>query len=207
MSNEIVRSKEIAAGNDEGLKMPAPKQVETARAIAEVQAAIVSAKNYPRDVNAAYSRIIESCKRKKVAEQAIYTYKRGGGMVEGPSIRLAEVLAQNFGNLHFGIAELSRHEGYSEMMAYCQDLETNVKQVRIFQSHHKRTSRDKGTVILTDERDLYETNANLGARRLRACILGIIPPDIVEAALEQCDNTLKEDGKNEPIQDRVRKMI
>lgn len=206
MSNEIVKSKEIAAG-DGDLKMPTPKTVESHRAIAEVQAAVISAKNYPRDVSAAYTRIIESCKRKRIAEQAVYTYKRGGVMVEGPSIRLAEVLAQNYGNLSFGTIELARHEGYSEMMSFCHDMETNVRQTRIFQVPHTRSSREKGVTQLTDSRDIYEMNANLGARRLRACILGIIPADIVEDALEQCDRTLKEDGKNEPIQDRVNKMV
>ena len=33
--------------------------------------------------------------------------------------------------------------------------------------------------------------ANQGARRVRACILGIIPGDVVESAVKQCETTLK----------------
>ena len=55
---------------------------------------------------------------------------------------------------------------------------------------HVRYSK-KGKQILTDPRDIYEVVANNGARRLRACILGVIPGDVIEAAMEQCSITLK----------------
>jgi hypothetical protein len=44
---------------------------------------------------------------------------------------------------------------------------------------------------LTDPREVYEHVANNGARRLRACILGVIPGDVTEAAVEWCNATLK----------------
>ena len=46
--------------------------------------------------------------------------------------------------------------------------------------------------------------ANQGARRLRACILGIIPGDVVDAAVDACSKTLLSGG--EPLIDRIRKM-
>ena len=64
----------------------------------------------------------------------------------------------------------------------------------------------KGTVPLTDPRDIYEMVANQGSRRLRACILGVIPGDVIDAAVEQCRKTLTE-GNEEPLIDRVRKGI
>ena len=54
-------------------------------------------------------------------------------------------------------------------------------------------------------RDIYEAVANQAARRVRACILGIIPSDVVEAAVDRCNKTLRE-GYEEPLVDRVRKM-
>ena len=59
---------------------------------------------------------------------------------------------------------------------------------------------------LCDPRDVYEMVANLGARRLRACILAVIPKDIVDAAVEECEKTLAGDTK-EPIADRLKKML
>ena len=64
----------------------------------------------------------------------------------------------------------------------------------------------KGNVPLTDPRDIYEMVANQGARRVRACILGVIPGDVVEAAVEECQKTLVS-GNTEPLIDRVRKGI
>lgn len=64
----------------------------------------------------------------------------------------------------------------------------------------------KGNVPLTDPRDIYEMVANQGARRLRSCILGIIPGDVVEAAMKECNKTLVS-GNDKPLIDRVRDGI
>lgn len=179
-------------------------EVQTARAAQEVQAAIVVAKRFPRDTLAAYNRIMEACKRKALADAGAYAYPRGGETVVGPSIRLAEVMAQNYGNLDFGIRQLSTSPQESVMEAFCWDLETNVRQTRVFTVAHERHTK-KAVTPLTDPRDIYEMTANQGARRLRACILGIIPGDITDAAMEQCEATLR--GDSEPLVDRLRAMI
>lgn len=155
----------------------------------EVQGAMVIAKRFPRDEVESFNRIMQSCKRKSLAESAMYEYPRGGTKVSGPSIRLAEAMAQNWGNIDFGITELEQKNGESQVMAYAWDLETNTRQVKIFSVPHVRGTK-KGNVPLTDPRDVYEMVANQGARRLRSCILGIIPGDVVEAAVKQCEDTL-----------------
>lgn len=182
----------------------ATTEMMVSRQAQEVQAAMVVAKRFPRDETASWARIMQSCKRKSLAEQAMYEYPRGGENVTGPSIRLAETLAQNWGNLDFGITELEQKPGESTVMSYCWDLETNTRQTKIFTVPHIRQTK-KGAKTLTDPRDIYELVANQGARRLRACILGIIPGDVVDAALAQCIETLR--GGKEPLVDRVRKMV
>lgn len=178
--------------------------VQQTRAQSEIQGMMVVAKRFPRDQMAAYNRIMKSCQRKALAEQAVYAYPRGGQTVTGPSIRLAEALAQNWGNLDFGVLELEQRDGESVMMAYCLDLETNVRQAKTFVVKHERDTK-QGRKTLTDNRDIYEMVANQGARRVRACILGVIPGDIVDGALDECDKTLKGQTK-EPLVDRVRAM-
>lgn len=170
----------------------------------EVQGAMVIAKRFPRDEVESFNRIMQSCKRKSLAESAMYEYPRGGTKVSGPSIRLAEAMAQNWGNIDFGITELEQKNGESQVMAYAWDLETNTRQVKIFSVPHVRGTK-KGNVPLTDPRDVYEMVANQGARRLRSCILGIIPGDVVEAAVKQCEDTLI-NGEKKPLIDLVRDM-
>ena len=164
--------------------------IEQERAMAEVQGAIVLAKKFPRNEKEAVDRIMLACQRPGLAEQALYSYARGGTEITGPSIRLAEAIAQNWGNLQFGIKELEQRNGESTVESFCWDVETNVRQVKTFQVKHERHTK-KGSYHLEDPRDIYEAVANQGARRLRACILGIIPGDVIDGAVSQCEETMK----------------
>ena len=176
-------------------------QATASREMEEVKGAIFLAKQFPRNIFQAEQRILDSCKRTSLAEVAMYQYPRGGTKVSGPSIRLAEVLAQNWGNLSFGVKELEQREGESVAMAYAWDLETNVRQEKVFTVKHSRQA--KGTLQkLTDPRDIYELVASSGARRVRACVLGIIPGDIVDKAVVECEQTLKGNNKG-PLKDRI----
>lgn len=174
------------------------------REIAEVQAAMTIAKRFPRNQAKALDRILVACQRPTLAETALYSYAKGGTDIIGPSIRLAEVAAQQWGNIQFGIRELDQRAGESTVEAFAWDLETNTRQTKTFQVKHYRHTR-QGGYNLTDPRDIYEMVANQGARRLRACILGIIPGDIIEAAVGECESTLKAKADISP--DAVKKMV
>ncbi|MBZ9536831.1 hypothetical protein KGR20_21970 [Cytobacillus oceanisediminis] len=176
-------------------------QSSSSREMEEVKGQIFMAKQFPRNVFDAEQRILDNCKRPALAEQAVYSYPRGGSKVEGPSIRLAEVLAQNWGNLSFGVKELEQRNGESVAMAYAWDLETNVRQEKIFTVPHSRKAGGK-IKKLDDPRDIYELVANQGARRVRACVLSIIPGDIVDKAVEECNRTLTGQNKS-PLKDRI----
>lgn len=175
------------------------------RQMQEVKAMVFMAKQFPRDIAGSYQRIMMACERKLLAESAAYVYPRGSEKVTGPSIRLAEVLAQNWGNMDYGVVELEQKAGESVAMSYAWDLETNVRQAKIFTVKHERHTK-KGAYKLTDPRDIYEIVANQGARRLRACILGVIPGDIVDKALQKCQQTLMGDTK-EPLVDRLNVVL
>jgi len=179
-------------------------EVESQRGIAEVQAAIMLAKRFPRNVKLAYDQIMTACQRPALAESAIYNYAKGGTDITGPSIRLAEAMAQQWGNLQYGIRELDQRAGESIVEAFAWDIETNVKQVKTFHVKHVRHTRT-GSYNLTDPREIYEMTANQGARRVRACILGIIPGDIVEAAVDECENTMKAKADTGP--EGIKKLV
>lgn len=180
--------------------------VEASRAVQEVQGQIVVAKKFPRSIPTVISNILEACKRKGLAESATFSYPRGGEQITGPSIRLAEELARNFQNLDYGIRELEQKDGESVVQAYCWDLETNVRQTKVFTVTHERFTK-KGSYALKDPRDIYEIVANSGSRRLRACILGVIPAYIVDEAVEACEKTLADPKNFGPITDRIAKLL
>lgn len=179
--------------------------IEASRAIAEAQGKLVIAKRFPRDEVQAYAKAIEACRRPSMAEKAFYSFPRGGQTVEGPTIRFAEELARCWGNIDYGIKELSQDDGKSEMQAYAWDLETNAQSVQNFTNPHQR-EQGKKMVTLTSQRDIYENNANMATRRLRARILAILPSWFVEDAVAECKRTIA--GKNDmPLIDRVKKMV
>jgi len=196
--------------NDLGFKQEPAKAstslatVNEARAVAEVQSAYIIAKKYPRNQHESYMNMMDACKRPLLAEQSMYAYPRGGQLITGPSIRLAEAMAQYWGNLDCGVREVSQSNGVSVAEAYAIDLQTNTRVVKVFHVKHERHSR-KGVTKLKDPRDIYELVANQGARRLRACILAIIPGDVTEAAVNQCKTTLE--SSDVPIADQVRNMV
>ncbi len=179
-------------------------QSDQQRAIAEVQAAMMIARMNPRDPIAAMDRILNACSRPTLANAAVYTYNRGGSDVSGPSIRLAEAMAQSWGNMQFGIRELDQRNGESTVQAFAWDVETNTRREVTFQVPHIRYTRS-GSKRLEDPRDVYEMVANQGARRLRACILAVIPGDVTEAAVAQCEATMHTTADTSP--EAVQKLV
>lgn len=188
-------------------KAPSPALIAVAqqREIAEVQSKLIIARGNPRDRIESKDRIINACTDPDLAEKALYSYSRGGTEITGESIRLAEVMAQNWGNFEFGVRELEQRDGESTVEAYAWDLETNVSQRKIFQVPHIRYSKSKGNTKLSDPRDIYELIANNGARRMRACILGMIPTDVKEAAVTQCEETMTKKVELTPA--RIQTML
>lgn len=185
--------------------------IEASRAIAEAQGKLVIAKRFPRNEVEAYAKAMQACQRPSMAAKAFYSFPRGGQTVAGPTIRFAEELARCWGNIDYGIKELSQDDGKSEMQAYAWDLETNAQSVQNFTNPHQREKTDKKTRTtvmenLTSQRDIYENNANMATRRLRARILAILPSWFVEDAVEECKRTIA--GQNDlPLIDRVKKMV
>ena len=172
----------------------------------EVQAAMLVAKRFPRDEAVANDRILRSCTRPSLAEAAIYSYSRGGTEVSGPSVRLAEAIAQAWGNIDFGFIELEQNKLESQVMAYAWDLETNTRQSKVFTVPHIRQTK-QGAYPLTDPRDIYEMISNQAARRVRSCILAIIPGDVVDSAVKQCELTLKSGSNGVPLEARINDMV
>ncbi len=178
--------------------------VQMTRAMQEVQAAVLMARKFPRDLALVQEKALEECKRVTLAETAHYLFPRGGTEIEGVTIRLVEAIARRFGNMQYDLIEVSRDAAESTMVAYAWDLETNVMARQEWKVRHIRDTRE-GSRNLTDERDIYEATANSGSRRLRACILRLLPGDLVEACSERCKLTLKQaKGK---IEDAVPRML
>ena len=192
---------------------PAPSRigqataVEQSRAIAQVQAMVVVAQQCPRRVHACIAAMEEACKQIELAEKAFFRFPRGGENVSGESVHLARELARCWGNIEHGVTEMRRDDGaaQSEMQAFAWDLEANTRSASIFIVPHKRDTR-QGVKDLVDLRDIYENNANNGARRLREAIFSILPAWFTAQAAAICKQTLA-DGGGKPIAQRIAEAV
>lgn len=181
--------------------------IEQSRAVAEVQAAIIVAQRCPRSLQLALTAMRESCSQMGLAERAFFRFPRAGGTISGPSVHLARELARCWGNIQYGVSELRRDDehGQSEMQAYAWDVQTNTRSMQVFVVPHKRDKKG-GPERLTDMRDIYENNANNGARRLREVIYSILPPWFVEEAKEIANKTIV-GGGGVPLPTRVANAV
>lgn len=179
--------------------------VEQARAVAEVQAAVVVAQNVPRDRAAAEAEMRDSCQRRSLAERAFYSVPNRG---TGPTVHLARELARIWGNIQYGVHELRRDDdaGMSEVQAFAWDVQTNTRSTRTFQVPHQRMARGKRQT-LTDLGDVYLNNQNVGARAVRECIFTVLPPWFAEEAQALCHRALQGGDASTSVADQVSAMV
>lgn len=161
----------------------------TAREEAELKGAIFLARQYPRNEAQAYTAIINTCKRPGFAEQARYSFPRGGQTVAGPSINMARELARRWGNIRFGLRVVGVDDEMVHIRGYAYDLETNLL-VEHEDKFEKLIYRRKGGWIKPDERDLRELINRRGAILVRNAILQVVPTDVVEDAMRAVGETL-----------------
>jgi len=109
---------------------------------AQIDQQIATAHKYPRSVQMFRQRSMDmACLNETVAESCLFALPRDGKVVEGPSIRLAEIILSNWGNCRVGSSTI--HEGAETITArgIFHDLETNVA---LFSDTQRRIVKKNG---------------------------------------------------------------
>jgi hypothetical protein len=204
MPNSPVRYQPVAQSPVQHAAISQTTAIEQSRAVAEVQAAVFVGQQVPRDMNRAEAEMRDVCGRLSMANRAFYTVPNRG---TGPTVHLMRELARIWGNLQYGVHELSRDDdaGRSEVQAFAWDVQTNTRSTRTFISPHARMAGGERKK-LTDLGDIYLSNQNTGARAVRECIMTVLPTWFAEEAQDLCRQTL-ENGEGEPLPDRITRMI
>jgi len=148
---------------------------------AEVDIQIQTARKFPRSMKRAREKILEiATLDPKTAEACFYALPRDGKVIEGPSVRMAEIIAASYGNLRAA----ARVIGYDETSVICQgvchDLENNVAtSVEV-----RRRITTKSGRRYSD--DMVNTTSNAGcAIAFRNAIFKVVPSAIFKDVVEQ----------------------
>ncbi len=106
------------------------------------------------------------------AEECVYALPRGGKPIKGPSVRLAEIVAGQYGNCRIGarVVHVDKFEKYVEAEGVFHDLESNTATT----ARVRRRIADKHGRLLTDDMILVTGNAAASIAK-RNAILGGVP--------------------------------
>ena len=182
----------------------------TSLAQKEIEAAVILAKRFPRNEEAAYQKTLHALENFNFADDAVYSYPRGKtdtgrpNMVEGPSVYLAREIGKFWGNMRYGAMILGESdEGEVPVVlgrAYAWDLETNLFESEDFRVPKliQRKREGKTVWIAPDERDFREAFNKYGAIATRNCILRAVRNDYVRDFVEKAKAVVEKGVKDDP---------
>jgi len=137
----------------------------------EVDAQVATAHAYPRSLAAFRDRCIsEATVDEDTAAACLYALPRGGKTIEGPSVRLAEIIAAAYGNIRVASRVISIDDKFVSAQGVAHDLESNYA----VQMETKRSIRDKYGKRYKD--DMIRTTALAAcAVAYREAVFKVIP--------------------------------
>lgn len=184
---------------------------------AEVDIQIETAKRYPRkSLEVIRNRIMTmACATEETAESCFYSLERWDKkagekkFIIGPSIRMAEIAANAWGNLRVASrvahTDIKSEDAHVVVTGICHDLETNVaimqdNRRRIFKFHDKKTGK---TTVNEDAITLATNSAASFA--IRNAVLRVIPRAFIQGIMDQARKVAA--GGAEAIEERRQKIF
>ena len=159
------------------------KQADMLQAInrAEVDMQIATAKQYPRDIYGALNRIKTiATLDNSTAEDCFYALRRQGTLIEGVSVRLAEIIAGSWGNIRVQTRIIGNDGKKITAQGICHDLETNVA---VSVEVQRRITDSKGR---TYSEDMQVTTGNAAsAIAFRNAVLKVVPKAVTKRVIDE----------------------
>lgn len=170
---------------------------------AEIDQQIATAHAFPRSIANASKKIFELVTiDEQAAEECNYALPRGGKPITGPSIRLAEIIAGQWGNCRVGarVVHVDRAEKYVEAEGVFHDLETNAATT----ARVRRRIVDRNGKLYNDDMIIVTGNAACSIAK-RNAILAAVPKAVWRKSYEAALATIKGDIKT--LSERRDKML
>ena len=146
-------------------------QVQQTIIKSELEASMSIARLNPRSVGQFRKRLLDTVSISEgVAAECLYSLPRGGKRIEGPSIRMAEIIQSCWTNCQSGARAISEEEKFVVAQGAFRDLENNT----IVTMDVRRRITDKNGSRFNDDMVNVTANAACSIAR-RNAILGAIP--------------------------------
>lgn len=148
---------------------------------AEIDIQIATAKQYPRDINAVLNKIATyATMDKETAEDCFYVLRREDqkgnvNVIEGLSVRMAEIIAGAWGNLRVQARIIGNDGRQITAQAICHDLETNFAVCK----EVKRSIVTKKGYTYSEDMQVVTGNAACSIA-LRNAVLTVIPKAVTK---------------------------
>lgn len=169
----------------------------------EIDLQIATAKNYPRALAQFQKASLEMVTySQEVADTLFYKLPRGGKIIEGPSVRFAEIIGQNWRNCRIGARVLGVDAESKSVISQgvFHDLETNV--AISFEIKRRITKRD-GTRY--DDDMIGVTGAAAAGIAFRNAVLKGIPKMFWKPMYDKALETAR--GNEKDIAERRKKAL
>ena len=175
-----------ASGGGPGTDLLEPEAVEVAADVsivgsAEVNMQVATAKRWPRSIKTFKARArAMALLDEETAASCFYALPRAGRTIEGPSVRLAEIVASAWMNLRIGARTTKEDEQFVYAQAVAWDLENNVA----IQFESRRRITDKNGRRYNA--DMIAVTANAASSiALRNAIFKVVPMAYVRPIWEE----------------------
>lgn len=183
------------------------KQADMLTAInrAEVDIQISTAKQYPRDLERVLNQIkTYATMDTETAEDCFYALRRGKGndasVIEGVSVRLAEIIAGAWGNLRVQTRVIGNDGRTITCQGICHDLETNLAvSVEV-----KRRITDRNGHTFSEDMQVVTGNA-ASAIAFRNAVLKVVPKAVTKKVVNEVKMVAL--GKSIDLETRRQNMI
>lgn len=155
---------------------------------AAIDVQISTAKAYPRNIKRSMENALAVVTMNlETAKTCTYSVPRSGKAITGPSVHLAKILAQTWGNLRIDAKVVAVDDRTITSEAVCFDLETNLAiKTQVKRSIMSRVGRFNDDMITV-------TGNAANAIALRNAILSVIPRAIVDNVYNAAKQTITGD--------------
>lgn len=167
----------------------------------EIDVQIATAKQYPRNLAQVLNNIETlATMDEETAASCFYILRRQGKAIEGPSVRMAEIIASSWGNIRVQARIIGNDGKMITAQGVCHDLESNYAT----STEVKRRITDKNGKTYSEDMQVVTGNAAC-AIAMRNAVMKVVPSALIKKVLDKAKDVSL--GKSLSLEQRRKNLM